>query len=124
MRGGGRVLHGDYTIQTPSGHQEILVQSGTVQAVSSTSITVLSTDGYSHTYAIVPSTVVDAEANGIGTVQNKDQVELQATVQNGKDTATNIVDITKIGNSRKGFGFDDTPDQPASTEPNAGTAAI
>jgi hypothetical protein len=120
--GGGRVIHGDYTIETPSGHEEILVQSGTVSAVSSTSITIASIDGFTHTYSVVPTTVVDAQANGINTVQPKDQVDLRAVVQSGKDTATNIVDITKIGSSRKGF-FPDLGRPPVPPQSGAGTAA-
>lgn len=121
--GGGRVIHGDYTIQTPSGHEEVLVQTGTVSDVSSTSITITSSDGYSHTYVVAPTTVVDAQANGISTIQKNDQVQLQAVVQSGKDTATNIVDTTKIGDSRKGF-FPKPLNGPAPAQPAAGTAAL
>jgi hypothetical protein len=47
------VLHGQVTIQKPGGGYETLdVQRGTVTAVSATSLTVKSTDGYTTTYAV------------------------------------------------------------------------
>jgi len=102
---GGRVVHGEYTVQTPSGYKTVLEQVGTVVNVSSTSIEVKSTDGYDHTYSVSSTTVVDAQANGIANIAKNDKVRLQAVHQSGKDAATNIIDTTKIGSSRTGFGF-------------------
>lgn len=102
----GRVVHGQYTVQTPSGtYKTVEVQTGKASKISSTSITLTSADGYSHTYAVDPSTVVDSQRDGIASVANNDQVQLEATTVSGKDTATNIVDTTKVGASRNGFGF-------------------
>ena len=81
------------------------VQTGKVTGKTTTSITVTSADGYNHTYQVSSSTVVDAQRDGIASVANGDQVEVTATSVSGKDTATNIVDTTKVGASRKGFGF-------------------
>lgn len=103
--GGGRVLYGQATIQQPDGTvKTVEFQSGSVSDVSSGSITVAS-GTYSHTYKVVPSTVVDAQAGGIGSVAKGDEVRLLATQQNGSDTAVNIVDLTKVQSSRSGFGF-------------------
>ena len=104
-RGLGRVLHGEYTIDEGGTYKTIAVQTGMVTAVSCTSISVQSTDNLVQTYAVQPSTVVDSQANGISTVQKGDTVNVQAVVQNSSRTATNIVDVTKVGASRKGFGF-------------------
>lgn len=103
--GGGRVLYGQATIQQPDGTlKTVEFQSGSVSDVTSASITVTS-GTYSHTYKVVPSTVVDSQAGGIGSVTKGDQVRLLATQQNGSDTAVNIVDVTKVQSSRSGFGF-------------------
>lgn len=105
---GGRVLYGSATIQQPDGTlKTVEYQSGTVSAVSTGSITVVSgnNNAYTHTYKVDPSTVVDSQAGGINTVAKGDQVRIIATQQNGSDTAANIVDVTKIKSSRTGFGF-------------------
>ncbi len=105
MAGGRNVIHGEYTIQDGSTFRTITVQSGQVTSVSPTSITVVSPDGVSETYQVQPSTVVDSQAGGISSVAAKDQVRLQGLLQSGKRTATNIVDVTKVGDSRQGFGL-------------------
>jgi hypothetical protein len=105
MAGLGGVVHGQYTVQTGSGYKTVLVQVGSVVNVSQSSIEVKSSDGYDHTYSVQSSTVVDAQENGISTVAKNDQVRIQAVQQSGQDVATNIVDTTKIGSSRAGFGF-------------------
>ena len=52
LGGLGRVVHGRVHHRTASGgYQTVEVQTGKVTAVSTTSITVTSADGYSHTYA-------------------------------------------------------------------------
>lgn len=120
---GGDVLHGQFTVSTPGGDREVLVQTGHVTAVSSTSITVSSTDKYTHTYTVQSSTIVDSQSGGISTVAVNDQVRLQAVAQGGGDVATNIVDVTKIGSSRKGFGFGGPKPSPAAAvAPGAASA--
>jgi hypothetical protein len=106
VNGLGAVVHGQFTERTKTGtYQTVEIQVGKVGSVSATSITVTSTDGYSHTYAVVASTVVDAQRAGISSVAKGDQVRIAATTVSGKDTATNIADSTKVGASRNGFGF-------------------
>ncbi len=110
----GRVVHGQFTTRTPNGgYRTVDVQAGKVAAVSKTSITVTSTDGYSHIYAVTSSSMVDAQRDGISSVAKGDQVDVLATTVSGKDTATNIVDTTKVGASRTGFGFGPHPASPA-----------
>jgi hypothetical protein len=102
---GGNVLHGEYTIANGSSYQTVAVQVGQVTAVSSGSITVKSSDGYTHSYTVQPTTIVDSQSGGIAAVASKDTVRVQALVQGRSQIATNIVDTTKVGASRKGFGF-------------------
>ena len=106
LAGPGGVLHGDFTTRKASGgYQTVKVQVGKVTDVRTTSITVLSADGYSQAYAVTTSTVVDAERDGISSVTNGDQVQVLATTVNGKVTAANIVDTSKVRAGRKSFGF-------------------
>jgi hypothetical protein len=112
---GGSVVHGTVTVHSGSGYKTVDVQSGQVTNVDSSSITVKSSDGYTHTYAVISSTIVNSQAGGISSVAQNDQVYVMATPQNGTDTAANIIDTSKIQNSRGAFGF---PTQP---KPNSAT---
>lgn len=115
--GMGPVVHGVYTVKNGTGFKTIEVQTGTVTSVSTSSISVTSADGQPETYTVAPSTVVDAQRGGISSVQKNDQVRIQAVKQsNGTFTATDIVDLTQIGSSRKGFGL--APPAPNFPAPN------
>jgi hypothetical protein len=108
---GRDIVHGQITIRSGNGYKTVEIQSGTVSSVNSTSITVTSSDGYVHTYAVTPSTLVDSQAGGISSLSGKDDIVIVSSQVGGKDTATNIVDLTKIKASRKGFGFAPPPGQ-------------
>jgi len=113
---GGDVLHGVFTVKTASGsYVTEETQVGTVSSVSSNSITVKSADGYSQTYAVKSSTIVDSQAGGIGAVASSDSVRITAETQSGSETATSIVDTTKIGSSRQAFGFGAPPASPSTS---------
>jgi hypothetical protein len=104
--GFGNILHGQFTApKAGGGYQTVDVQRGTVTAVSSSSITVKSADGYSATYAVTSLTEVDAQADGISTVKVGDTVSVTATVSAGKATAASIADLTAIRASRGAFGY-------------------
>ncbi len=110
LGGLGGIVHGQVTERTSSGgYQTVDVQSGTVTAVSSSSITVKSADGYSATYVVVSSTEVNAQAAGISTVKVGDTVELTATVSGSTATAASIIDVTSIRSSRGSFNFPSGP---------------
>ena len=79
----GGAVHGELTVPMPNGkYQTIDVQRGTVTNISSTSVTVKSSDGFTKTYAISK-----ALASG---VSKGDEVQLRATVTNGKATVTSL----------------------------------
>jgi hypothetical protein len=118
----GQVVHGQATVHTRSGsYQTIAFQVGSVTEVNSTSITVKSTDGFSQTYDVTANTIVNAQRDGISSVAKGDEVRVIAT-QSGanKWTATNITDMTKLKNSRAGFGFG--PGQGASRNHTSGAS--
>ncbi|MDE3204695.1 MAG: hypothetical protein KGQ66_10775 [Acidobacteriota bacterium] len=107
--GRGGVLHGQYTIAHGTSYETIDEQVGSVDTVSSSSITVVSPDGFKATYSVDASTVVDSQAGGISAVLAKDNVRIEALVKGNSSVATEIVDVTKIGSSRQGFGLPGGP---------------
>jgi hypothetical protein len=106
LGGLGGAIHGQVTEpKSGGGYQTLDIQRGSVTAVSSSSITVKSADGFTATYAVTSSTEVNAQAAGIATVKVGNTVEVVATVSNGKATAASIIDGTSIRASRGAFGF-------------------
>jgi hypothetical protein len=98
---GSTSLHGEFVVPDGAGgYTTQLTQTGTVTAISPTSITVRSEDGFSQTY-VIPSTAGNAGAPPFAV---KDQVTIRAT-RNGQ-TAT----VTNIGNPQQGGPFG--PDGP------------
>ena len=101
---GPRVLHGEFTAKSPSGaYQTLAVQTGQVTAVSSSSITVRSEDGYARTYAVDTSTMVNAGRDGIGSVKEGDSVHVVAKASGGTARAIHIVDATNVRRSIDGW---------------------
>jgi hypothetical protein len=97
---GGGALHGQFTVPAPNGgYQTILVQRGTVQSVSGSSITVKSEDGYTHTYSVDNNTLVAAGNNGISDVAKGDTVRVLAVGNAAKE----IVDATKVQSLRQKY---------------------
>jgi hypothetical protein len=95
--GFGGALHGEYTTVKPGGgYQTIDIQQGQVTAVSTSSITVKSDDGFSKSYAVTATTLVDAQRDGIGSIKVGDTVSVRATVDGGAATATDIADRSEI----------------------------
>ena len=97
-------IHGQYVAPKPGGgYQTIDVQTGKVTAVSSTSITVRSADGYVHSYVVNGSTTVDAQRGGISSVKAGHEVSVQATVSGSTATASRIADLTLLQAGAKHF---------------------
>jgi hypothetical protein len=78
------------------GYQTVAFQNGKVTAVSSTSITLRSADGYSHTYQVTSSTFVNAQRDGIGSIKTGNQVVVDATVSGSITTAVRILDLSQF----------------------------
>jgi hypothetical protein len=72
------------------------IQNGKVTSVSQSSITLKSTDGFTKTYTVTASTIVDAQRDGIGSVKAGDQVWVVATVSGGSVTAVRVLDISQL----------------------------
>ena len=90
-------IHGQYVAPKPGGgYQTIDVQTGKVTAVSSTSITLRSADGYTHTYAVTSSTMVNAQRGGISSIKTGNEVVVRATVSGSTTTAAQIIDLSQL----------------------------
>lgn len=84
-------LHGDFTVSDGNGaYTTQRYQKGRVTAVSSTSLTAKSDDGYTQTYALTDKTTVGT--NAIGDVKVGHTVTIVATVAGQTATATAITD--------------------------------
>ena len=107
-------LHGQFTIVAPSGGYESLdTQLGKVSAVSSSSITVKSADGFTATYSVDTTTLVNAGRDGIADVKTGDTVHVVAVASGGKASAVEVIDGTNVQNLRgrwaPGVPFPDGP---------------
>ncbi|MEV5652552.1 hypothetical protein AB0L57_30245 [Nocardia sp. NPDC052254] len=91
MDSAGPSLHGQFVISDGNGgYTTELTQTGTVTAVSDTSITAKSADDFSQTYTLADSTRKSAVKVG-------DTVRIQATQANGTATATTVTSGTESG---------------------------
>ena len=110
-------VHGQFVVpKSGGGYQTIDTQRGAVTAVSATSITVKSADGFVKTYQVVSSTNVDAQRDGISTVKTGHQVAVTATVSGSTVTASSILDFNLLPAMHGGSGWNNqTPSAPPTT---------
>jgi hypothetical protein len=117
-------IHGSFTVKGPRGAYETIdTQYGTAEAVSSSSITVKSEDGFSQTYVVSSSTIVDAKPNGIQSVKVGDTVSVQGLVSGSSVTAERVLDITQVKAKHPswGSGHPFGPDGPGEPEGPGGS---
>ncbi len=94
-RGGlRRVEHGEFTVHTKTGDKVVDVQRGVVTAINASSVTVKSTDGFSTTYTIDPTTKVHKGKTtaAVSQIATNDQVRVMATKTGNTATAQRIGD--------------------------------
>jgi len=110
-------VHGQFVVpKSGGGYQTIDTQRGAVTAVSATSITVKSADGFVKTYQVVSSTNVDAQRDGIAAVKTGHQVAVTATVSGSTVTASSILDFNLLPAMHGGSGWNNrTPSAPPAT---------
>ena len=103
--GAGMAIHGTFVTPKPGGgYQTVDTQQGKVSAVSSSSITVASVDGFTQTYVVTSTTIVTAQRDGIASVKVGDEVAVMA-VESGSDrNAVRIVDRTQVGSMHGQLG--------------------
>ena len=99
----GAPVHGTLVLPASGGGYETEdIQRGKVTAISSSSVTVVSTDKYTKTYQVTGSTSVNAGSGGLSTVKVGDQVSVTATVHGSTASVSSIIDLSRLGNG--GFG--------------------
>lgn len=90
----GRLLHGEFTVEGKGGTPtNVAEQRGTVDVVSSTSITLTSKDGFKHSYVVDSSTRVrvDGKKGAITGVKPGQDATVLAKVSGDTDTAELVV---------------------------------
>ncbi|HEX5400882.1 MAG TPA: hypothetical protein VFX16_01125 [Pseudonocardiaceae bacterium] len=89
-----RVEHGELTVRTAKGPQVVDVQRGQVTAVSATSVTVKSRDGFSATYVVGSTSKVRAAKKQatITAVKTGDKVGVVAVRSGGVVTVRRLAD--------------------------------
>jgi hypothetical protein len=98
-------LHGEFVVpKSGGGYQTLVVQRGTVSAVSSSTLSVKSADGFSATYAVGADALVNAARDGLGSVKKGDEVSVLAQQKSGNDAALQIGDFTRMQGLRDKFG--------------------
>ncbi|WP_191246259.1 hypothetical protein [Amycolatopsis deserti] len=88
-------LHGDFTVSADGGYAVERFQTGEVSALSATSITVRSEDGYTQAY------VIDSSTEKAANVASGSTVTVLAKVSGDTATATSITE----GSARQQGGF-------------------
>jgi hypothetical protein len=85
-------LHGEFVVPGAGGYTTVLTQTGMVTAISPTSITVRSADGYSQTYVVPTEAGKASPPLGVD-----DQVVVRATLSGQTATVTEIGNPTGLG---------------------------
>jgi hypothetical protein len=82
-------LHGEVTVQGKNGPRTIVVQRGSVTAVSATSLTVKSADGYTLTWTLAAKAAVVQDKKKVGTsaLKTGEQVGVAGTKTGSADDA-------------------------------------
>ena len=95
---GGAALHGTYVVEDPDGTFRTLVaQRGEITSVSATSLSVKSKDGFTATYKLEDATDLLGGPEGVGDLSKGDDVGVTAERSGGVDTATHVLDLSRLG---------------------------
>jgi hypothetical protein len=101
---GRGVLHGEFvTPKAGGGFQTHQVQQGTATAVTGTSITVRSEDGFTRSYAVTADTMVNAGREGITSISVDVLVHVRAVGGGNNATAVQVTDVSKVMAQREKF---------------------
>ena len=117
-------LHGSYVVEDPDGgYRTVLSQRGEATAVSDTSITVLSEDGYQATYRLTDDTTLLGGPSGTESIEKGADVAVTAVKDGGSPRAVHVVDLSQL-HERFQRHLDDLPDAPEDepSEAPSGTA--
>jgi hypothetical protein len=91
--GGGRVLHGEATVQKAGGGTTVVhFQSGAISAISGSTMTVKSTDGFTSTFTVNGTTRISLNGTDgtLSKLAKNDKVRVMG-VEDGSDTVAKMV---------------------------------
>lgn len=93
-RWANRVEHGEFTVRTKQGSRVVDVQRGRVTAVSATSVSVRSADGFTHAYSVTGTSQIRdrKQASTVGAVHTGDRVTVFATRSGNTETVRRMND--------------------------------
>ena len=118
--GGGlmsEALHGEYVVSDGNGgYTTELLQNGEVTAVSDTSITAKSEDGYTKTYTIDSDTVVGNGSADLSSIETGDEVTIVASVSGDTATADSLAEAGTATGAGQGQLGQAPPDQNGATQ--------
>jgi hypothetical protein len=106
-------LHGTFVTESNGSYVTRLMQTGEVTAVSSSSITVKSADGYSKTYTLSSSTTVNGGQSQVSAIETGHTVTVIAS-ESGAATTVTDQSLATTGQNGQG-GFPGGPPGQAST---------
>jgi hypothetical protein len=116
--GPGGVVHGQVVVPAPGGkYRTEDIQTGKVTAVSGSSLTVRSADGYTKTYRVTSATQVAAGSAGIGSVKVGNEVAITATVSGPTATLTRVIDLSLVSHGSFAPGWPHQPPAAPATPP-------
>lgn len=102
---GGRILHGEATVQSPQGKDLVVVfQHGKITGLTGSAVTVKSTDGFTATYTVDKTTriALNGTAGTLSRLKTGDDVRVFG-VKNGATTTAKAV-IDGLRDRSSGFG--------------------
>lgn len=87
-----RVAHGEFVVRQKAGFATVALQRGEITAVSATSITLTSKDGYVHSYLISAQTKVRSKGQtvAVGELKNGERAMVRAVKTGTTYTASRI----------------------------------
>ncbi len=90
-----RVAHGEFVVRQKGGFTTIAVQRGRITAVSATSITVASQDGYVRSYVVNADTKVRSKGTtvAVGALKAGEQAMIRSTKTGTTYTATRVAGL-------------------------------
>lgn len=118
-------IHGEVVVpKAGGGYQTLLMQRGKATAVSASSITVKSDDGFTATYDVTKDTVVGARSTGITSIDENSDVVVMARKSGAGGTALHVLDLSNLpdfGRFHHRFDDDDDNGPGSSTTPSPGS---
>jgi hypothetical protein len=118
----GPPLHGELVVpkKDGGGNQTVVVQAGTVTAVSGTSVAVRSTDGFAATYVVTSQTRVGRDGAKITSIKTGASVRIAATKDGSTLTALMVGDAKDRPDDGQPGGHRPGDGQPGDGQPGDG----